>query len=91
MSRVYSASALTWHGDVLRLNGREVARVVHAKWRSMWRVKIGGQLSDMANRARVKDAAVSLSLTILNRKQGTEETPSEGPPVSAIRLEAVAP
>jgi hypothetical protein len=33
----------------------------------MWRVRFGGQLSDMANLSRAKDAAISLVLSELNK------------------------
>jgi hypothetical protein len=51
------------------------ARVVpDAQWPNMWRVEYPkGVLSDMANRARAKDAAMSMVLTNLN----TEETRPE--------------
>jgi hypothetical protein len=47
----------------------------------MWRMLLAnGQTSDMANRTRAKNAAVSLALSVLNKMDG-QETPSEAPPV----------
>jgi hypothetical protein len=41
MSRVYSSQSLTWDGDVLRLNSREVARVEpDITYPAMWRVRL---------------------------------------------------
>jgi hypothetical protein len=78
MSRVYSARNLTWDGDVLRLNSREVARIVKDQtYPSMWRVKLpDGSLSDLANRTLIKDAAHYLALATLNRGSEAQETPS---------------
>jgi hypothetical protein len=69
MSRVYSSQSLTWDGDVLRLNSREVARVEpDITYPAMWRVRLpNGSVSDMVNRTRAKDAAQYLALATLNR------------------------
>ena len=37
-----------------------------ANWPGMWRVRLGGMLSDLANLSRVKDAAISIVLRGLN-------------------------
>ena len=37
-----------------------------ASWPGMWRVRLGGKLSDMTNLSRAKDAAISLVLRELN-------------------------
>ena len=39
-------------------------------WPGMWRVRLpDGHLTDMVNLSRVKDAAASLGLSALNRRQ----------------------
>ena len=76
MARVYGRHLLKWQGDQLMIGRRQSgARVVpDAQWPNMWRVEYPkGVLSDMANRARAKDAAMSMVLTNLN----TEETRPE--------------
>jgi hypothetical protein len=86
MTRIYSRNSLTWHGDILRLNRRELARIVpDGKWPNMWRVQLpDGRLTDMVNRTCAKDAATALALTMLNRperKQEAQETAVEAPPM----------
>jgi hypothetical protein len=64
MTRV-SARRLTW-------NGNELCRGVHP---SMWRIRRpAGTLSDQANRARAKDAALSVAPRLLE----VSETALEG-------------
>jgi hypothetical protein len=79
MGRIYSNTELIWHGNVLKLERREVAQVVpDAKWPGMWRVCLpDGRLTDMVNRTRAKDAALALACASLNRKQDAQETPLE--------------
>jgi hypothetical protein len=60
-----------WHGLQLRLkSGRLLATVEpDAKWPKMYRVRLpDGQLSDMINLSRAKDAAMSLAMDVLNGK-----------------------
>jgi hypothetical protein len=39
----------------------------------MWRVRLpDGRLTDMVNRTRAKDAAISIALSILNGRRGEE-------------------
>jgi hypothetical protein len=45
----------------------------------MWRISINGRLTDMLNKARARDAAISLVLGLLNRS--AEETRSGDPSV----------
>ena len=58
------------HGS-LRNTGRVVAIVVpDDKWPDMFRARlVGGDISDMANLTRAKDAAVCLALAALNRQK----------------------
>jgi hypothetical protein len=73
MATVYSSARLRWKGDALSLDGkgRAVARVVPDQtYAGMWRVELsGGRLSDMANKSRAKDAAISLALQSLNVRE----------------------
>jgi hypothetical protein len=82
MTRIYSRHSLTWHGNALKLDRRELARIVaDANWPNMWRVQLpDGQLTDMLNRTRAKDAAFGLALATLNRKSEVQETSAEASP-----------
>jgi hypothetical protein len=69
---IFGQTDLQWEGDRLRLrSGRLLATVEpDQKWNGMWRVRLpGGYLSDMVNRSRARDAAISLALGTLNRKE----------------------
>jgi hypothetical protein len=69
---VYATEELAWDGDSLRLGkaGRLLATIVSdTEWPNLWRVRIGGRRSDMVNRARAKDAALSLALAALNHRE----------------------
>lgn len=64
-----------WKGDRLWLNGRysKFSVVPDAKYPTMWRVRFpDGTLSDMVNRTRAKDAA----LTLLGRLQDGGQRPA---------------
>jgi hypothetical protein len=51
-----------WRGNDLLIGRRLVASIVpDATWPGMWRVKIGDRLTDMLNRSRARDAALSLA------------------------------
>jgi hypothetical protein len=52
-----------WKGDELYLRRRLIAQVaVDKKYPQMWRVRLpNGQLSDMVNKTRAKDAALWLA------------------------------
>ena len=52
-----------WKGNDLVYRGRVVASIEpDSKYPNMWRVRLpSGQVSDMVNRTRAKDAAVSLA------------------------------
>jgi len=79
--RSYASSELIWRGNRLALKGRAslaVETVPAATYPGMWRIKMpDGGLSDMVNRTRVRDAARSILLGILN----TQETVPGGPPM----------
>ena len=66
----FGRNDLVWDGLQLRLRtiGGPVMATVEgdAKWPGMWRVRLGGMLSDMANLSRAKDAAISIVLRGLN-------------------------
>jgi hypothetical protein len=75
-NRVFSAQALAWRGNDLHLGrgGKLVSIVSDAKYPGIWRVQYpDGRLTDMVNRTRVKDAALSIARAILKG----EETPSD--------------
>jgi hypothetical protein len=66
----YGAADLRWDGNQLRLpSGRVLATIEpDTDWPGLWRVHLpGAGLSDLVNRTRAKDAAVSLALASLNR------------------------
>jgi hypothetical protein len=71
MTKTYESRDLYFDGLTLRLKtGRVLAVVVpDDKWPNMYRVQIGGDISDMANLSRAKDAAISLALAELRRSQ----------------------
>jgi len=66
----FGSSELVWDGLQLRfrtVDGPVMATVEEdANWPGMWRVRLGGKLSDLANLSRAKDAAISLVLRDLN-------------------------
>ena len=71
MTKTYESRDLYFDRLTLRLKtGRVLAVVVpDDKWPNMYRVRIGGDISDMANLSRAKDAAISLALADLRRSQ----------------------
>jgi hypothetical protein len=79
---------LEWRTDgerptLHRLNRKSVLATVEpdATWPGMWRVRRpDGSLTDMANLTRAKDAALSLTLSALNRH--VREAGAVGAPVS---------
>jgi hypothetical protein len=66
---MYDRQDLNWRGYNLRLGRRVVATVEpDAKWPKMYRVRLpDGDLTDMVNLTRARDAAISLALEKLNR------------------------
>ena len=86
----FGRSELTWRGDELYVGRRAVGVeiVPDAVWPGMWRVRSpGGELSDMVNRTRARDAARSIALTILNAG-GHQETGAEAAPIEKTGREA---
>ena len=79
--RIVSHQALTWKGPVLYFKRRKMFEVVQdAKYPKMWRVRYpDGQLSDMVNLTRARDAAAGLALAALNSRG--EETPRRASPM----------
>jgi hypothetical protein len=75
MATVYGRARLRWNGYRLMIDRRQSgAQVVpDARWPGMWRVSFRGVLSDMTNRARVRDAAIALVLSDLNTKETRPE------------------
>jgi hypothetical protein len=74
----YRQKDLRWDGRKLRLNsGRLLATVEpDAKWSEMYRVRLpDGQLTDMVNLTRAKDAAVHLVLADLNQHARRDRAP----------------
>jgi hypothetical protein len=75
-------SALEWRGDRLhRIGQREP--LLHIKpdacWPQMWRIEWpDGRLSDMADRTRIRDAAVLLAMAEFNSEQ--QESCAGAPP-----------
>ena len=66
---------LIWTGNELRFSRRTVAAIEpDYEWPGMWRVRIGGRLTDMVNRTRAKDAARCLVLTDLNGPRETQRS-----------------
>ena len=91
MSSVFGRRDLTWHREqdgtlaLCRTGSRTIlARIIADRvYPSMWRVKMPlGNLSDMTNLVRAKDAAMSIALAILNCEQKAQETASEAPPTA---------
>ena len=73
--RIYGFQDIRWEGHRLRLStGRLLATVEpDAQWVGMYRVRLpNGQLTDMVNLSRAKDAAIALALTNLNNKPDKE-------------------
>jgi hypothetical protein len=85
----YRHKDLRWDGHKLRLNsGRLLATVEpDAEWAGMYRVRLtDGELTDMVNMARARDAAAHLVLADLNQHASRVEAP----PVSHSRAAAIS-
>jgi hypothetical protein len=77
---VYATRELAWKGDRLSIAGKakgpHVSVVQDQKYPNMWRVRYpDGQLSDMVNRTRTRDAAKSILLGILNHEETRHVSP----------------
>jgi hypothetical protein len=69
VSRTYNSRDLSWRGNDLRRVGKTtvVSIVPDQTYAGMWRIAHpDGRLSDMVNRTRAKDAAVTIALGIVN-------------------------
>ena len=71
---MYGRQDLIWDGSQLRLfssRGRVLASIEpDLTWPRLWRVRLpDGNLTDMVNLSRAKDAAASLALGILNHRE----------------------
>jgi hypothetical protein len=88
--RIFARRELYWQGDRLFRWGSDalLAEVVpDDRWPGMWRVRMDGRLSDMANLSRARDAAMAAALTELNRGRHQETalgTPYRGVPASGL-------
>jgi hypothetical protein len=85
----YRHRDLRWDGHKLRLNsGRLLATVEpDTEWAGMHRVRLtDGELTDMVNLTRAKDAAAHLVLADLNKHAGRVEAP----PVSHSKPAAIS-
>jgi hypothetical protein len=64
---------LEWKDDCLRLRGKGkpvLTITPDGKYPAMWCVRLpDGRLTDMVNRPRAKDAAMSIALGILNDRE----------------------
>ena len=56
-----------WKGDWLYFSKRKIVRIVpDEKYPNMWRIeRPDGKLTDMVNKTRAKDAALSVGLQVL--------------------------
>jgi hypothetical protein len=82
--RVFSRASLEWRGDCLGVRGDRrapsVALVEDGTYPGMFRVQLpDGELTDMVNRTRARDAAKLILLGILNRRK-------TGPVAAPMRL-----
>jgi hypothetical protein len=66
--RIYAKHELQWHGNKLCLGKHAIISIAKdEKYPTMWRIRWpDGRLSDMVNLTRVRDAARSAALSILN-------------------------
>jgi hypothetical protein len=89
---IYGRERLRWDDSTLRLDGkgRALVQIVpDGRYPDMWRVKHpAGCLSEMANRTRARDAAISHALMILNSHNSRQETDTEAPPVRSNQSNA---
>jgi hypothetical protein len=72
----YRAKELVWDGLTLRLGTRRRRRLAtvepDSKWPGMYRVRHDGNVTDMVNLTRAKDAAISIALSQLNAAKEAE-------------------
>jgi hypothetical protein len=89
---IYGRERLRWDHLTLRLDGKGkglMQIVPDGRYPEMWRLRLpsGGQ-SEMANWTRVRDAAMSYTLMLLNCQNNPQETGTEGPPVRSSQSTA---
>jgi hypothetical protein len=89
---IYGRERLRWDDSTLRLDGkgRALLQIVpDGRYPNMWRFKLpSGRLSEMANRTRAKDAAMSHALMLLNCENKRQETGAEPPPTRSNQTNA---
>jgi hypothetical protein len=76
-----NSQRLTWVGDELVHGRRTLLRIERdGVYPEMWRVRLpDGSLTDMVNRTRAKDAAVSIAHRLLNMSENLSEAPPTAP------------
>ena len=76
-----NSQRLTWVGDELVYGRKTLLRIERdGVYPEMWRVRLpDGSLTDMVNRTRAKDAAVSIALHLLNMSESLSEAPPTAP------------
>lgn len=84
MATIIGRDKLTWRKHLLFCYGRPdpIAEVVpDGKYPGMWRLRLlpDGNLSDMVNLSRAKDAAIARALGFLNGKKRAPDTAPAGP------------
>jgi hypothetical protein len=88
---IYGRERLRWDDSTLRLDGkgRALVQIVpDGRYSDMWRVKHpAGCLSEMANRTRARDAAISHALMILNTTTAAKKR-TQAPPVRSNQSNA---
>ena len=82
MARVFNSFDFSWKDNRLLCDGKQTGcKIVPDKiWPGMFRVEYPlGNLCDMANLTRAKDAALTMAMRHINRM--AQETEAEGAPV----------
>ena len=76
-----NSQRLTWVGDELVYGPRTLLRIERdATYPEMWCVRLpDGGLTDMVNRTRAKDAAISIEHRLLNMSENLSEAPPTAP------------
>ena len=76
-----NSQRLTWDGDSLVYGQRTLLRIERDRvYPEMWRVRLSdGGLTDMVNRTRAKDAALSIAHRFLNMSETLSEAPPTAP------------
>jgi hypothetical protein len=76
-----NSQRLTWVGDELVYGRKTLLRIERDEvYPEMWRVRRPeGSRTDIVNRTRAKDAAVSIALRLLNMSENLSEAPPTAP------------